>query len=341
MEISWKNIDKLEDYQITYLLYKESLNVNQIAKVRNMSPQDIAEHLIKVQVEKREEDRKKDSLETYLTFDKEERKEYLKQLDSEELVYFKKKLLRALPIEKDMRSLMILTWTAGELGEESSLEYIEKLLNHDNEDMRKVATVAIRKIQSKLDKYSKNNSNINSSDTDKKIDLNEKKPYKDSEKNIDELQSFLGLDKNQRLDFLDRLKPEKMIYFKRKVYKRILTEYNTDDLIVLIWTTGELKDENFLNILHNLTEHRNSDVRRITYSAIRKIGSPKSREVLELGLLDSNPQTRQYCAKALLKVGNGHSLNILRNQYRARQGVEKDYVLRAYREAIIELEKSV
>lgn len=132
-----------------------------------------------------------------------------------------------------------------------------------------------------------------------------------------------------------------MIYFKRKVYKRILTEYNTDDLIVLIWTTGELKDENFLNILHNLTEHRNSDVRRITYSAIRKIGSPKSREVLELGLLDSNPQTRQYCAKALLKVGNEHSLNILRNLYRARQGVEKDYVLRAYREAIIELEKSV
>ena len=129
--------------------------------------------------------------------------------------------------------------------------------------------------------------------------------------------------------------------FKRKVYKRILTEYNSDDLIVLIWTTGELKDENFLPILHNLTEHRNSDVRRITYSAIRKIGSPKSREVLELGLLDSNPQTRQYCAKALLKVGNGHSLNILRNQYRARQGVEKDYVLRAYREAIIELEKSV
>lgn len=52
MEISWENIDELEDYQITYLLYKESLNVNQIAKVRNLSPQDIADHLIKIQVEK-------------------------------------------------------------------------------------------------------------------------------------------------------------------------------------------------------------------------------------------------------------------------------------------------
>ena len=55
MEIKWENIDELEDYQITYLLYKESLNVNQIAKVRNMSPQEIADHLIKVQIEKREE----------------------------------------------------------------------------------------------------------------------------------------------------------------------------------------------------------------------------------------------------------------------------------------------
>lgn len=222
MEISWKNIDSLEDYQITYLLYeKESLNTSQIAKIRNISSQEVGEHLIKAKLENR--------------------------------------------------------------------------------------------------------------------DLNKK----NTEKEVDELDVFLSMNKTERLDFLDRLKSEKMIYFKRKVYKRILTEYNTDDLIILIWTAGELNDEGFLNVLHTLVNNRNSDVRRISYSAIRKICSPKSREVLELGLLDSNPQTRQYCAKALLKVGNEHSLKILKNQYRARQGVEKDYVLRAYREAIIELEKSV
>lgn len=331
MEIKWENIDELEDYQITYLLYKESLNVNQIAKVRNMSPQEIADHLIKVQIEKREEERKKDSLEIYLTFNKEERLEFLEGMDSDEIMYFTRKMLRLIPIEKDIRNIMILAWTAGELADDEFLEFLEELINHENDDVRKVANSAIKKIKNKSKEADKNKKE-KKLEENIPINLNEKK---------DELQIFLGLDKNKRLDFLDRLKPEKMIYFKRKVYKRILTEYNTDDLIVLIWTTGELKDENFLNILHNLTEHRNSDVRRITYSAIRKIGSPKSREVLELGLLDSNPQTRQYCAKALLKVGNGHSLNILRNLYRARQGVEKDYVLRAYREAIIELEKSV
>lgn len=339
MEIKWENIDELEDYQITYLLYKESLNVNQIAKVRNMSPQEIADHLIKVQIEKREEDRKKDSLEIYLTFNKEERLEFLEGMDSDEIMYFTRKMLRLIPIEKDIRNIMILAWTAGELADDEFLEFLEELINHENDDVRKVANSAIKKIKNKSKEADKNKKE-KKLEENIPINLNEKNFDNNNEKK-DELQIFLGLDKNKRLDFLDRLKPEKMIYFKRKVYKRILTEYNTDDLIVLIWTTGELKDENFLNILHNLTEHRNSDVRRITYSAIRKIGSPKSREVLELGLLDSNPQTRQYCAKALLKVGNEHSLNILRNLYRARQGVEKDYVLRAYREAIIELEKSV
>ena len=339
MEIKWENIDELEDYQITYLLYKESLNVNQIAKVRNMSPQEIADHLIKVQIEKREEERKKDSLEIYLTFNKEERLEFLEGMDSDEIMYFTRKMLRLIPIEKDIRNIMILAWTAGELADDEFLEFLEELINHENDDVRKVANSAIKKIKNKSKEADKSEKD-KKLEENKPINLNEKNFDNNTEKD-DELQSFLGLDKNKRLDFLDRLKPEKMIYFKRKVYKRILTEYNSDDLIVLIWTTGELKDENFLPILHNLTEHRNSDVRRITYSAIRKIGSPKSREVLELGLLDSNPQTRQYCAKALLKVGNGHSLNILRNQYRARQGVEKDYVLRAYREAIIELEKSV
>ena len=339
MEIKWENIDELEDYQITYLLYKESLNVNQIAKVRNMSPQEIADHLIKVQIEKREEERKKDSLEIYLTFNKEERLEFLEGMDSDEIMYFTRKMLRLIPIEKDIRNIMILAWTAGELADDEFLEFLEELINHENDDVRKVANSAIKKIKNKSKEADKNKKE-KKLEENIPINLNEKNFDNNNEKK-DELQIFLGLDKNKRLDFLDRLKPEKMIYFKRKVYKRILTEYNTDDLIVLIWTTGELKDENFLNIPHNLTEHRNSDVRRITYSAIRKIGSPKSREVLELGLLDSNPQTRQYCAKALLKVGNEHSLNILRNLYRARQGVEKDYVLRAYREAIIELEKSV
>ena len=100
-----------------------------------------------------------------------------------------------------------------------------------------------------------------------------------------------------------------------------------------------MKDDRFLTLLHPLTSHRHSDVRRITYSALRKILSPKSREYLQRGLYDSNPQTRQYCAKALSKIGNENSLKMLK-QLKNKKSVEKDYVLRALDEAINALEQT-
>lgn len=163
------------------------------------------------------------------------------------------------------------------------------------------------------------------------------KSQKELSKDI--LEKFLELNKNQRLDFMNSLDEEKMLYFKKKLYKRILTEKNNEDLVILVWSTGELKDERFLKLLHAFTEYRNSDVRRITYSALRKIGSPSSREYLQRGLYDTNPQTRQYCAKALAKIGNKNSLKMLR-QLKKNKSFEKEYVLRAYDEAIDALEKS-
>lgn len=217
MNINWDNMDQLEDYFITYLLYKESKNVSQISKIRNISTTEVNDHLIKAKLE------------------------------------IKAMLKDELELSKDI------------------------------------------------------------------------------------LDRFLELNKDQRLSFMDNLNEEKMIDFKRKIYKRILVERNIEDLMILIWATGELKDDRFLKLLHSLTSHRHSDVRRITYSALRKIESPKSREVLQRGLYDTNAQTRQYCAKALSKIGNEISLKMLR-QLKNKKQFEKDYVLRAYDEAIDALE---
>ena len=220
MNISWDNIDNLEDHYITYLLYKESRTVSQISKIRNLSISEVNDQLIKAKLE-------------------------IKSI-------FKDKV----ELSKDI---------------------------------------------------------------------------------IDE---FLVLNKDDRLKFIDSLNEESMLNFKRKLYKRIVTEKNSEDLIILIWTTGELKDERFLVLLHPLTNYRHSDVRRITYSAIRKIESPNSRNYLHKGLYDTNPQTRQYCAKALAKIGNKNSLKILK-QLRNKKNFEKEYVLRAYEEAINILEKDI
>jgi len=221
MNINWDNIENLEDYYITYLLYKESRTVSQISKIRNLSIYEVNDQLIKAKLE------------------------------------------------------------------------IKSMLKE-------------------------------------KVDLSK-----------DIIDKFLVLNKEDRLKFMDSLNnEERMLDFKRKLYKRIITEKNAEDLMILIWTTGELKDERFLALLHPLTGHRHSDVRRITYSAIRKIESPSSREYLQRGLYDSNPQTRQYCAKALAKIGNRNSLKMLK-QLRNKKNFEKEYVLRAYEEAISTLEKDI
>ena len=47
MDISWSNIDNLDDYFITYLLYNESKTVSQISKIRNIPIADVNDHLIK------------------------------------------------------------------------------------------------------------------------------------------------------------------------------------------------------------------------------------------------------------------------------------------------------
>lgn len=220
MNISWDNIDKLEDHYITYLLYKESRTVSQISKIRNLSTSQVNDQLIKAKLE------------------------------------------------------------------------IKSMLKD-------------------------------------KVELSK-----------DVIDKFLVLNKNDRLKFMDSLNEERMLDFKRKLYKRIITEKNAEDLMILIWATGELKDDRFLALLHPLTSHRHSDVRRITYSALRKIESPSSREYLQRGLYDSNPQTRQYCAKALAKIGNKNSLKMLKH-LRNKKNFEKEYVLRAYDEAISILEEDI
>ena len=207
MNISWDNIDKLEDHYITYLLYKESRTVSQISKIRNLSTSQVNDQLIKAKLE------------------------------------------------------------------------IKSMLKD-------------------------------------KVELSK-----------DVIDKFLVLNKNDRLKFMDSLNEERMLDFKRKLYKRIITEKNAEDLMILA-------------LLHPLTSHRHSDVRRITYSALRKIESPSSREYLQRGLYDSNPQTRQYCAKALAKIGNKNSLKMLK-QLRNKKNFEKEYVLRAYEEAISILEEDI
>ena len=154
----------------------------------------------------------------------------------------------------------------------------------------------------------------------------------------DIIDEILILDKSKRLELILELNENELLDFKRKLYKRIIKEKNAEDVIKLIWCVGELKDERFLDLLHDLTYKKHSDIRRITYSAIKKIASPKSKEVLENGHYDTNPQTKMYCAKALSELGDENTLKILRFILRKNNN-EKDYVINEYKKTIEILEK--
>ncbi|SEN59094.1 HEAT repeat-containing protein [Peptostreptococcus russellii] len=216
MVIGWENIDDLEDYFITYLLYKKSLKVPQISRIRNKSIEDVNNDLIK-------------------------------------------------------------------------------------------AKLSLRK--------------------SKKNDAKEK----------DIINYYLTLSKEERISFIKSLGEEEIIDFKRKVYKGILNLENAEDLMVLVWTAGEFQDSRFLNILYPLTEKNHSNLRRIAYSAIGKIACEESSYILELGLLDKNPQVRQYCAKYLGDIGSMDSIRILENLVKNKAGFEKEYVIRACKASLDKL----
>jgi len=217
VEINWENINNLEDHFITYLLYREGKDVPKISKIRNISLEEVNDHLIKSKLE----------------------------------------------IKLSIKSI------------EGTKDIIDK---------------------------------------------------------------FLELDKNSRLVYIESFDENQLINFKKKLYKRILQEKNAEDLMILVWAIGELKDERFLKLLHSMASHRHSDVRRMAYSAMRKISSPNSLPYLHKGLYDSNPQSRQYCAKALGKLGNQYTLALLKDIISKNKG-EKNYVINAILEAIKEIEK--
>ena len=78
MNISWDNIDKLEDHYITYLLYKESRTVSQISKIRNLSTSQVNDQLIKAKLEiksmlKDKVELSKDVIDKFLVLNKNDR----------------------------------------------------------------------------------------------------------------------------------------------------------------------------------------------------------------------------------------------------------------------------
>ncbi|KXZ39401.1 Helix-turn-helix domain-containing protein [Alkalithermobacter thermoalcaliphilus JW-YL-7 = DSM 7308] len=156
-----------------------------------------------------------------------------------------------------------------------------------------------------------------------------------SEKDI--ITKLLEMNKEERINTIGSLNFEQIEVLKRKLYKRILKEENAEDLMVLIWICGELKDCRLLKLIHSNSNHPHGGVRRMAYSAMGKIGAKESIQFLNKGIMDKKPQVRQYAAKALSKIGDKDSLKKLENLIKNPN--EKEYVKKAFFEAIESIKK--
>ena len=110
MNISWDNIDKLEDHYITYLLYKESRTVSQISKIRNLSTSQVNDQLIKAKLEiksmlKDKVELSKDVIDKFLVLNKNDRLKFMDSLNEERMLDFKRKLYKRIITEKKCRGL--------------------------------------------------------------------------------------------------------------------------------------------------------------------------------------------------------------------------------------------
>lgn len=130
MNISWDNIDKLEDHYITYLLYKESRTVSQISKIRNLSTSQVNDQLIKAKLEiksmlKDKVELSKDVIDKFLVLNKNDRLKFMDSLNEERMLDFKRKLYKRIITEKNAEDLMILIWATGELKDDRFLALLQ------------------------------------------------------------------------------------------------------------------------------------------------------------------------------------------------------------------------
>lgn len=149
MVLSWENIDRLEDFKITYLLYQEGKNINQISKIRNMKIEDVNRDIIKYkQYFNQIKHNNKTVIDILLEEDKNSRIDIINSLSENELNNVKKLLYKRILIEKNVEDFMILLWICGELKDCRLLDIVHTCSKHPHGGVRRMAYSAMGKLGS-------------------------------------------------------------------------------------------------------------------------------------------------------------------------------------------------
>lgn len=145
--------------------------------------------------------------------------------------------------------------------------------------------------------------------------------------------------KHERTKMLRTLNSKSKKMLIELLINKIPTINNAEDKMIAIWIAGELKDEKIIKTIHKELGHRHGGVRRMVCSALGKIRSVDSVDVLHRALQDVKPQVRQYSSKALETIGNEKT--IIRMKALLNNPNEAEYVRRSYIKTIESIENKM
>ena len=148
----WKDISKIEDYFITYLLYKEGKPIESIALIRRMSKQEVEKDIIKSKIflsKDLKKEIREDKLVKIISLPKKDRILYLKDITEEEKNKLSDEIYNRYIKFKNPEDRMILIWLIGELNEERFLPFLRMELRSKNVNYRRLACSALGKMGNK------------------------------------------------------------------------------------------------------------------------------------------------------------------------------------------------
>lgn len=149
----WQNIDKLEDYMISYILYKEGKPLRAISIIRSKSYKEVEEDIIRAKISiNKNRVEKQDGLVDLISLTKESRIEVLKnmnQFDKDKLV---DEIYSRYTNFKSTEDRIILIWLIGELKAEKLLMHLRMELRSRRVNHRRLACSALGKIKNPISK---------------------------------------------------------------------------------------------------------------------------------------------------------------------------------------------
>lgn len=150
------------------------------------------------------------------------------------------------------------------------------------------------------------------------------------------LVKLLSSTKEERIRFLDECSKDETVKLVSYLKAAIPQIQQPEDKMVALWIAGHISANELLAEIRREYLNKHGGVRRMVCSALRKMPHQDNLPTLHKALQDNKPQVRQYAAKALGQIGDKKTLYRLKNLLNKPD--EMDYVKRAYRQAIEEIE---